>query len=137
MEAVRHALFSTADKSPVDGAYYFGNGLLRAKDALGVVFRDDLPHGLVERDARDPVLTAQVGGYGPHLRFERRLLRDLHDRDRKFGRTPCPAESPSAATLAIDRDSFVSAARSLVASTNPSRRTLRARCDWSVAARSG
>jgi subtilisin family serine protease len=42
VEAVRHALFSTADKSPAAGADYFGNGLLRAFDALGVGYRGDL-----------------------------------------------------------------------------------------------
>jgi len=43
IEAVRHALFSTADKSPAAGSDFFGQGLLRAHDALGVPFRDDLP----------------------------------------------------------------------------------------------
>jgi hypothetical protein len=43
VEAVRHALFSTADKTPTARAEFFGNGLLRAHDALTVDYRDDLP----------------------------------------------------------------------------------------------
>lgn len=42
VEAVRHALFSTADRTPTAGAEFFGNGLLRAHDALAVDYRDDL-----------------------------------------------------------------------------------------------
>ncbi len=48
VEAVRHAMFSTADKSPVDGEYCFGNGLLQAKDALAIAFRNDLPQTPVD-----------------------------------------------------------------------------------------
>jgi subtilisin family serine protease len=36
VEAVRHALFSTADKTAPESSTYFGNGLLRAQDALVV-----------------------------------------------------------------------------------------------------
>jgi hypothetical protein len=43
VEAVRHALFSSADKSQPDGERYFGQGLLRARQALDVPFRADLP----------------------------------------------------------------------------------------------
>src|SRR5262249_11218290 len=39
VEAVRHALFQSADRSPAAGEKYFGNGLLRAKHALDVPFR--------------------------------------------------------------------------------------------------
>jgi hypothetical protein len=42
VEAVRHALFSSADKKPEAGTNYFGNGLLRANDALRVSFKDNL-----------------------------------------------------------------------------------------------
>jgi hypothetical protein len=43
VEAVRHALFSSADKSRPEGEAYFGQGLLRAGRALDVPFRADLP----------------------------------------------------------------------------------------------
>lgn len=36
VEAIRYALFSSADKSAADTERYFGNGLLRANDALDV-----------------------------------------------------------------------------------------------------
>jgi|AGTN01.3.fsa_nt_gi Subtilisin-like serine proteases len=36
VEAVRHALFSSADKSLPESEKYYGNGVLRALDALGV-----------------------------------------------------------------------------------------------------
>jgi hypothetical protein len=36
VEALRHALFSTADKSAAESAKYFGQGLVRAQDALAV-----------------------------------------------------------------------------------------------------
>jgi len=37
-EAVRHALFTSAEKSPPDRFKFFGPGLLRARDALDVAF---------------------------------------------------------------------------------------------------
>lgn len=40
VEAVRHALFSSADKSPDAGKYYLGRGLLRADAALEVAYDD-------------------------------------------------------------------------------------------------
>lgn len=42
VEHVRHALFSTADKSYEKTSKYFGNGLLRAKDALEVTPIDEI-----------------------------------------------------------------------------------------------
>jgi len=43
VEAVRHALFTTADDNVPDVSTYYGNGLLRANAALDVAFRADLP----------------------------------------------------------------------------------------------
>jgi subtilisin family serine protease len=48
VEAVRHALFSSADKNPVVGTNYFGNGLLRASDALGIPFKENLAKTLAD-----------------------------------------------------------------------------------------
>jgi len=42
VEAVRHALFLSADRSVPESAVYFGQGLLRANAALDVTFRTDL-----------------------------------------------------------------------------------------------
>ncbi len=43
VEAVRHALFASADKSHPESAVYFGQGMLQAVSALNVPFRTDLP----------------------------------------------------------------------------------------------
>jgi subtilisin family serine protease len=43
VEAVRFALFSSADKDVTDRDTYYGQGLLRAAQALDVPFRTDLP----------------------------------------------------------------------------------------------
>ncbi len=43
VEAVRHALFSTADRSHPQCDKFFGNGALQAAAALAVPFRGDLP----------------------------------------------------------------------------------------------
>jgi len=43
VEAVRHALFTSADKSPPDRVKYFGQGLLRARHALDRPFDLSLP----------------------------------------------------------------------------------------------
>jgi hypothetical protein len=43
VEAVRHALFTSADKSVPEVEKYFGQGLLRAHKALDVPFRVNLP----------------------------------------------------------------------------------------------
>jgi hypothetical protein len=43
VEAVRHALFTSADKSLPDGETYFGQGLLRADQALNQPCQVDLP----------------------------------------------------------------------------------------------
>jgi hypothetical protein len=43
VEAVFHALFASADRDVPDRETYFGQGLLRALQALDVPFRDDLP----------------------------------------------------------------------------------------------
>jgi hypothetical protein len=42
VEAVRKALFTTADRSPAAGASFYGHGLLRARAALDVPFDDTL-----------------------------------------------------------------------------------------------
>jgi subtilisin family serine protease len=42
-EAVRHALFTSADKSPPNRFKFFGQGLLRARDALEVPFDTSQP----------------------------------------------------------------------------------------------
>lgn len=42
VKAVRHALFSSADKSRPEGEAWFGQGLLRAQQALTIPFRSDL-----------------------------------------------------------------------------------------------
>ena len=42
-EAVRHALFTSADKSAPNRFQFFGQGLLRARDALEVVFDTSRP----------------------------------------------------------------------------------------------
>ena len=42
-EAVRHALFTSADKTPPDRLKYFGQGLLRARGALEVPFDTSRP----------------------------------------------------------------------------------------------
>jgi hypothetical protein len=42
-EAVRHALFTSADKMPPDRFKFFGQGLLRARDALDVPFDTSQP----------------------------------------------------------------------------------------------
>lgn len=42
-EAVRHALFTSADKTPPDRFKFFGQGLLRARDALDVPFDASQP----------------------------------------------------------------------------------------------
>jgi len=42
VEAVRHALFHSADRSQANNDTYFGQGLLRARAALDVPFRADL-----------------------------------------------------------------------------------------------
>ena len=51
VEAVRHALFSTADSSPDATKYYKGRGLLRAGDALAVEFEEPALH----KTSRDSV----------------------------------------------------------------------------------
>jgi len=43
VEAVRHALFTSADKTPPDSFKFFGQGLLRAGDALDVPFDASQP----------------------------------------------------------------------------------------------
>jgi hypothetical protein len=43
VEAVRQALFTSADRSEPDTETYFGQGLLKASTALDVAFRTDLP----------------------------------------------------------------------------------------------
>lgn len=43
VEAVRHALFTAADKTPSDNFKFFGQGLLRARDALDVPFDTSRP----------------------------------------------------------------------------------------------
>src|SRR5215210_990916 len=43
VEAVRHALFTSADKTPANRFKFFGQGLLRARDALEVAFDTSLP----------------------------------------------------------------------------------------------
>lgn len=43
VEAVRRALFTSADKTPPDSFKFFGQGLLRARDALGVPFDTSRP----------------------------------------------------------------------------------------------
>jgi subtilisin family serine protease len=43
VEAVRYALFSSADKPTSEDEKYFGQGLLRASRALDVPFKSDLP----------------------------------------------------------------------------------------------
>jgi subtilisin family serine protease len=43
VEAVRHALFTSADKTPPDHLEFFGQGLLRARDALEVPFDTTRP----------------------------------------------------------------------------------------------
>lgn len=48
VEAVRHALFTSADRSVADVAEYFGRGLLQARAALDVPFRTDLPTTLAD-----------------------------------------------------------------------------------------
>jgi hypothetical protein len=50
VEALRRALFSTADKTAANSAEYFGNGLLRASDALAVV-----PDASVQMAPKDEV----------------------------------------------------------------------------------
>jgi subtilisin family serine protease len=47
-EAVRHALFTSADKTPPDRIEFFGQGLLRARDALDVPF--DISRPKAEKD---------------------------------------------------------------------------------------
>src|ERR687889_1137497 len=42
-EAVRHALFTSADKTPTNRLEFFGQGLLRARDALEVPFDTSRP----------------------------------------------------------------------------------------------
>ncbi len=42
VEGIRKALFKTADESPSHGFNWYGNGLLRAKDALGIDFDSSL-----------------------------------------------------------------------------------------------
>lgn len=51
VEAVRHALFSTADSSPSATKYYKGRGLLRAADALAV----DYDESTISKTPRDSV----------------------------------------------------------------------------------
>ena len=43
VEAVRHALFTSADKTPPNRLKFFGQGLLRARDALEVPFDTSRP----------------------------------------------------------------------------------------------
>ena len=43
VEAVRNALFTSTDRSVPDVATYYGQGLLRAAEALATPFRTDLP----------------------------------------------------------------------------------------------
>lgn len=43
VEAVRHALFTAADKTPPNSFKFFGQGLLRARDALNVLFDTSQP----------------------------------------------------------------------------------------------
>ena len=43
VEAVRHALFTSADKTPTNRLEFFGQGLLRARDALEVPFDTSRP----------------------------------------------------------------------------------------------
>ncbi len=43
VEAVRNALFTSADRSVPEVATYYGQGLLRAAEALAIPFRTDLP----------------------------------------------------------------------------------------------
>jgi len=55
VEAVRHALFNSADRSEPDTETYFGQGLLKASAALDVAFRTDLPPSPVD-DVKFPWL---------------------------------------------------------------------------------
>jgi subtilisin family serine protease len=48
VEAVRHALFASSDRSEPDSETYFGQGLLKAGAALEVAFRTDLPPAAVD-----------------------------------------------------------------------------------------
>jgi subtilisin family serine protease len=48
VEAVRHALFSTAERPTGADASHYGQGLLKANAALDVAYRDDLPRSPVD-----------------------------------------------------------------------------------------
>jgi len=60
VNAVRKALFSTADKSYGESAKYYGNGILRAKRALDVApFKD--PNPIPQDSVRFPILGLLLG----------------------------------------------------------------------------
>jgi subtilisin family serine protease len=60
VEAVRHALFTSADKTPPDLLKFFGQGLLRARDALDVPF-DTLRPKARKDNVWFPLLTLLTG----------------------------------------------------------------------------
>jgi subtilisin family serine protease len=59
-EAVRHALFASADKTPPDRFEFFGQGLLRARDALDVSFDTSRPKAQKD-NVWFPLLTLLTG----------------------------------------------------------------------------
>jgi len=60
VEAVRHALFTSADKTPPDLLKFFGKGLLRARDALDVPFDTSRPKARKD-NVWFPLLTLLTG----------------------------------------------------------------------------
>jgi hypothetical protein len=61
VDAVRHAMFSSADKTPNDRLTYFGQGLLRARAALNVPFDATLPK--IPRDSVGFLLLRALAGF--------------------------------------------------------------------------
>jgi hypothetical protein len=60
VEAVRHALFTSADKTPSDLLKFFGQGLLRTRDALDVPFDTSRPKARKD-NVWFPLLTLLTG----------------------------------------------------------------------------
>jgi hypothetical protein len=72
VEAVRHALFSSADKAAVDNSKFFGQGLLRARSALEIPF--SVAHEKTSKDRVWFPLLNLLTGFDRRSMVERRML---------------------------------------------------------------
>lgn len=72
VEAVRHALFASADKMPENRLRFFGQGLLRARNALDKPF--DVSRPKTPRDGVDFLLFREMTGFDGLPAARQRML---------------------------------------------------------------